>query len=251
MSGHPGAVRSAGPRRRDKGIVEQCCIKGCDLQHLEHYCAKPKRERRHTRHTRHTPSTLHMVRLLTFIYCFLDSFTVFLRLWPGFVVVYIFMFSHVFTLMTVGYVWCLILCRKCNYKRIKSNTHRSLMDRRLQQLVRMLWCKRNKTLWDMLLKEDRNLHHLVSCVLQEDQFWLMFLRRYEKNQFNNEPEKFMERLKEQTRYRRKFGDAAVLPVISEKIQKPSQHLRRRRTWLKKNIFKDAKPISIRVMISIN
>lgn len=118
VSGHPGAVRSAGPRRRDKGIVEQCCIKGCDLQHLEHYCAKPKRERRHTRHTRHTPSTLHMVRLLTIIYCFLE--------WDYGSCLYL----YVFTLMTVGYVWCLVLCHKRNYKRIKSNTHRSLMDGR-------------------------------------------------------------------------------------------------------------------------
>ncbi|GAA6089107.1 insulin-like growth factor 3 [Tachysurus ichikawai] len=56
-TGHPGAVRSAGPRRRAKGIVEQCCVRGCDLQYLEHYCAKPKRERRHTPHTPHTGHT--------------------------------------------------------------------------------------------------------------------------------------------------------------------------------------------------
>ncbi|XP_053359732.1 insulin-like growth factor 3 [Clarias gariepinus] len=53
--GHPRAVRGAGPRRRGKGIVEQCCVKGCDLQHLEHYCAKPNRERRHTQNAPPTP----------------------------------------------------------------------------------------------------------------------------------------------------------------------------------------------------
>uniref|UniRef100_A0A8C1UT23 Insulin-like growth factor 3 n=1 Tax=Cyprinus carpio TaxID=7962 RepID=A0A8C1UT23_CYPCA len=44
--GKPGAARSGGPRSRGKGIVEQCCVRGCDLQHLESYCAKPKRLRR-------------------------------------------------------------------------------------------------------------------------------------------------------------------------------------------------------------
>ncbi|XP_043103285.1 insulin-like growth factor 3 [Puntigrus tetrazona] len=44
--GKPGAARSGGPRSRGKGIVEQCCVRGCDLQHLESYCAKPKRVRR-------------------------------------------------------------------------------------------------------------------------------------------------------------------------------------------------------------
>ncbi|XP_051508939.1 insulin-like growth factor I [Myxocyprinus asiaticus] len=44
--GKPGGARSSGPRSRGKGIVEQCCIRGCDLQHLESYCAKPKRRRR-------------------------------------------------------------------------------------------------------------------------------------------------------------------------------------------------------------
>ncbi|XP_026105727.1 insulin-like growth factor I isoform X1 [Carassius auratus] len=44
--GKPGAARSGGPRSRGKGIVEQCCVRGCDLQHLELYCAKPKRVRR-------------------------------------------------------------------------------------------------------------------------------------------------------------------------------------------------------------
>ncbi|MCI4380477.1 hypothetical protein PGIGA_G00240430 [Pangasianodon gigas] len=117
--GHPGAVRSAGPRRRGKGIVEQCCVKGCDLQHLEHYCAKPKRERRHARHTPPTPHT-------------------------------------------------------------------------------------------------------------EDQFWLMFLRRYAMNQFENEPEKFMERLKERTLYQRKIGNASLLPVISGKISQSPQRLKHQR-----------------------
>ncbi|XP_050972720.1 insulin-like growth factor 3 [Labeo rohita] len=44
--GKPGASRSGGPRSRGKGIVEQCCVRGCDLQHLESYCAKPKRVQR-------------------------------------------------------------------------------------------------------------------------------------------------------------------------------------------------------------
>ncbi|KAK7883942.1 hypothetical protein WMY93_027065 [Mugilogobius chulae] len=33
-----------GPRPRSKGIVDQCCLgPGCDLQHLEKYCAKAKK----------------------------------------------------------------------------------------------------------------------------------------------------------------------------------------------------------------
>uniref|UniRef100_A0A673M0P8 Insulin-like domain-containing protein n=1 Tax=Sinocyclocheilus rhinocerous TaxID=307959 RepID=A0A673M0P8_9TELE len=44
--GKPGAARSGSPRSRGKGIVEQCCVRGCDLQHLESYCAKPKKVRR-------------------------------------------------------------------------------------------------------------------------------------------------------------------------------------------------------------
>ncbi|KAJ8370191.1 hypothetical protein SKAU_G00102190 [Synaphobranchus kaupii] len=36
-----------GARLRGRGIVEQCCLRGCDLQHLEAYCAKPLRSRRH------------------------------------------------------------------------------------------------------------------------------------------------------------------------------------------------------------
>ncbi|KAJ8373263.1 hypothetical protein AAFF_G00266740 [Aldrovandia affinis] len=39
---------------RGKGIVEQCCLRGCDLQHLEAYCAKPPRSRRHA--PSHAPS---------------------------------------------------------------------------------------------------------------------------------------------------------------------------------------------------
>ncbi|KAK1801454.1 hypothetical protein P4O66_022715 [Electrophorus voltai] len=41
-----GRARNGGSRSRGNGIVEQCCIKGCDLQHLEQYCAKPSRGRR-------------------------------------------------------------------------------------------------------------------------------------------------------------------------------------------------------------
>uniref|UniRef100_A0A8B9LG24 Insulin-like growth factor 3 n=1 Tax=Astyanax mexicanus TaxID=7994 RepID=A0A8B9LG24_ASTMX len=44
--GRGGGGRYGGPRSRGKGIVEQCCVKGCNLQHLEQYCAKPKRGRR-------------------------------------------------------------------------------------------------------------------------------------------------------------------------------------------------------------
>lgn len=45
--GKPGGPRASNPRSHGKGIVEQCCVRGCDLQHLESYCAKPKRGRRH------------------------------------------------------------------------------------------------------------------------------------------------------------------------------------------------------------
>ncbi|XP_060930670.1 insulin-like growth factor I [Limanda limanda] len=38
-----GTWSGYGPRPRGKGIVDQCCrTGGCDLQHLEKYCAKPK-----------------------------------------------------------------------------------------------------------------------------------------------------------------------------------------------------------------
>ncbi|XP_036388660.1 insulin-like growth factor 3 [Megalops cyprinoides] len=45
--GKVAGLRS-GTRLKGKGIVEQCCLRGCDLQHLEAYCAKPRRSRRHT-----------------------------------------------------------------------------------------------------------------------------------------------------------------------------------------------------------
>uniref|UniRef100_A0A4W5JVU1 Insulin-like domain-containing protein n=1 Tax=Hucho hucho TaxID=62062 RepID=A0A4W5JVU1_9TELE len=45
--GNGPRLRGNGTRMRGKGIVEQCCLKACDLQHLESYCAKPKRSRRH------------------------------------------------------------------------------------------------------------------------------------------------------------------------------------------------------------
>ncbi|XP_015198034.2 insulin-like growth factor 3 isoform X2 [Lepisosteus oculatus] len=41
-----GNAQGYGRRLRGKGIVEQCCLRGCDLQHLESYCAKPQRSRR-------------------------------------------------------------------------------------------------------------------------------------------------------------------------------------------------------------
>ncbi|KAK3540057.1 hypothetical protein QTP70_025373, partial [Hemibagrus guttatus] len=109
---HPGAARAAGPRRSGKGIVEQCCVRGCDLQHLEHYCARPKRERRHTPHT-------------------------------------------------------------------------------------------------------------------EDSSWLMFLRRYDGNQFKNEPEKFLEKLTERSLYRRKLALAALRPA-RKKIHKSTRRLKHQR-----------------------
>uniref|UniRef100_A0A672JL66 Insulin-like domain-containing protein n=1 Tax=Salarias fasciatus TaxID=181472 RepID=A0A672JL66_SALFA len=38
-----GSWSGYGARPRGKGIVDQCCrASGCDLQHLEMYCAKPK-----------------------------------------------------------------------------------------------------------------------------------------------------------------------------------------------------------------
>ncbi|KAF7210537.1 insulin-like growth factor 3 [Nothobranchius furzeri] len=38
-----GSWSGYGPRPRGKGIVDQCCkSSGCELQHLEMYCAKPK-----------------------------------------------------------------------------------------------------------------------------------------------------------------------------------------------------------------
>ncbi|XP_028849203.1 insulin-like growth factor 3 [Denticeps clupeoides] len=46
--GKAGGLRGA-VRSRGKGIVENCCVRGCDLQHLEKYCATtPKRGRRNT-----------------------------------------------------------------------------------------------------------------------------------------------------------------------------------------------------------
>ncbi|KPP69752.1 hypothetical protein Z043_111478 [Scleropages formosus] len=40
------ATSRGGTRLRGKGIVEQCCLRGCDLLDLEAYCAKPRRSRR-------------------------------------------------------------------------------------------------------------------------------------------------------------------------------------------------------------
>ncbi|XP_062855658.1 insulin-like growth factor 3 [Trichomycterus rosablanca] len=64
--GGAGDGRSSGPRSRGRGIVDQCCIKGCDLQHLERYCATPKRKRRHTTLTllqQHTEEEFSLVFL--------------------------------------------------------------------------------------------------------------------------------------------------------------------------------------------
>ncbi|XP_042348623.1 insulin-like growth factor 3 [Plectropomus leopardus] len=44
-----GAWSGYGPRPRGKGIVDQCCRPaGCELQHLEMYCAKPKSQQQTT-----------------------------------------------------------------------------------------------------------------------------------------------------------------------------------------------------------
>ncbi|XP_068604726.1 insulin-like growth factor 3 [Brachionichthys hirsutus] len=49
-----GTWSGYGARPRGKGIVDQCCRPaGCELQHLEMYCAKPKSER----HTTADPAT--------------------------------------------------------------------------------------------------------------------------------------------------------------------------------------------------
>ncbi|KAJ8016448.1 hypothetical protein DPEC_G00007310 [Dallia pectoralis] len=45
--GNDPRLTGSGTRVKGKGIVEQCCLKPCDLQYLESYCAKPKRSRRH------------------------------------------------------------------------------------------------------------------------------------------------------------------------------------------------------------
>ncbi|XP_044068806.1 insulin-like growth factor 3 [Siniperca chuatsi] len=49
-----GAWSGYGARPRGKGIVDQCCRpSGCELQHLEMYCAKPKSQQ----HTTAYPAT--------------------------------------------------------------------------------------------------------------------------------------------------------------------------------------------------
>ena len=43
FSAGKGTWSGYGARPRGKGIVDQCCQPaGCELQHLEMYCAKPK-----------------------------------------------------------------------------------------------------------------------------------------------------------------------------------------------------------------
>ncbi|XP_034447409.1 insulin-like growth factor I [Hippoglossus hippoglossus] len=54
-----GTWSGYGARPRGKGIVDQCCrTGGCDLQHLEKYCAKPK-SREHTTAWPVTTTTAH------------------------------------------------------------------------------------------------------------------------------------------------------------------------------------------------
>lgn len=67
-----GSWSGYGPRPRGKGIVDQCCkSSGCELYHLEMYCAKPKAKQLTTRSptttsttaTHATTAVLDMVRL--------------------------------------------------------------------------------------------------------------------------------------------------------------------------------------------
>ncbi|XP_069581717.1 insulin-like growth factor 3 [Brachyistius frenatus] len=52
-----GSWSGYGARPRGKGIVDQCCRSaGCELQHLEMYCAKPKSQRTTTASTAATTS---------------------------------------------------------------------------------------------------------------------------------------------------------------------------------------------------
>ncbi|KAI5625736.1 hypothetical protein C0J50_14701 [Silurus asotus] len=66
---------------------------------------------------------------------------------------------------------------------------------------------------------------LMECE-EEDQFWLMFLRRYERNRFENEAERLLERLKERAMYHRKSGRDSLLPVIPHKIHEFPQRTKR-------------------------
>ncbi|XP_039655246.1 insulin-like growth factor 3 [Perca fluviatilis] len=55
-----GSWSGYGSRPRGKGIVDQCCRpSGCELQHLEMYCAKPKSQQQTTAYptTTTTPTT--------------------------------------------------------------------------------------------------------------------------------------------------------------------------------------------------
>lgn len=51
LSAGKGTWSGYGARPRGKGIVDQCCRPaGCELQHLEMYCAKPKSQQHTTAH---------------------------------------------------------------------------------------------------------------------------------------------------------------------------------------------------------
>ncbi|XP_023186414.1 insulin-like growth factor I isoform X2 [Xiphophorus maculatus] len=53
-----GSWSGYGPRPRGKGIVDQCCrSSGCELYHLEMYCAKPKAKQLTTRSPTTTSTT--------------------------------------------------------------------------------------------------------------------------------------------------------------------------------------------------
>uniref|UniRef100_A0A8C9ZDP6 Insulin-like domain-containing protein n=1 Tax=Sander lucioperca TaxID=283035 RepID=A0A8C9ZDP6_SANLU len=53
-----GSWSGYGSRPRGKGIVDQCCRpSGCELQHLEMYCAKPKSQQQTTAYPTTTTTT--------------------------------------------------------------------------------------------------------------------------------------------------------------------------------------------------
>nr|WLS42900.1 insulin-like growth factor 3 [Trachinotus ovatus] len=55
-----GSWSGYGARPRGKGIVDQCCRPaGCELQHLEMYCAKPKSQQRTTAYPTTTTAAAH------------------------------------------------------------------------------------------------------------------------------------------------------------------------------------------------
>lgn len=74
LSTGKGTWSGYGARPRGKGIVDQCCRPaGCELQHLEMYCAKPKSQQHTTAYpitttASQTTTQLDMVRALLLEY---------------------------------------------------------------------------------------------------------------------------------------------------------------------------------------